>query len=52
VGSSHLSRRDYRTQPGANPGTDKKGPRPESGGRKVFPPWMPNDILNEFLPPL
>ena len=33
-----LSRRDYRTQPGVlTPGTDKKGARPEGGGRKVFP---------------
>ena len=45
--------RAYRTQPGVlTPGTDKKGTRPESGGRKVFPSWMPNEILNEFLPPL
>src|SRR3984885_6952581 len=32
-----LSRRDYRTQPGVlTPGTDKKGTRPEGGGREAF----------------
>ena len=32
-----LSRRDYRTQPGVStPGTDKKGTRPEGGGREAF----------------
>jgi hypothetical protein len=32
-----LSRRDYRTQPGVlTPGTDKKGTRPEGGGREEF----------------
>ena len=32
-----LSRRDYRTQPGVlTPGTDKKGTRPECGGREAF----------------
>ena len=32
-----LSRRDYRTQPGVlTPGTDRKGTRPEGGGREAF----------------
>ena len=32
-----LSRRDYRTQPGVlTSGTDKKGTRPEGGGREAF----------------
>ena len=31
------SRRDYRTQPGVlTPGRDKKGARPEGGGREAF----------------
>ena len=34
-----LSRRDLRTQPGVlTPGTDKRGTRPEGGGREGFSP--------------
>ena len=37
VKAGFLSRRDNRTEPGVlTPGTDKKGTRPEGGGREAF----------------
>jgi hypothetical protein len=47
-----LFRRDYRTQPGVLPRVrTKRGPALKVAAEKRFPPWMPNEILNEFLPP-
>ena len=37
---------------GLTPGTDKRAPALKVAVEKRFPPWMANEILNEFLPPL
>jgi|HubBroStandDraft_6_1064221.scaffolds.fasta_scaffold727411_2 hypothetical protein len=36
----------------STPGADKKGTALKVAVEMRFPPWMPNEILNQFLPPL